>query len=71
MAKPNSNLYPTYIVSDASGRDFVRCVDRAMAEKYASDRVGKVRLEERNLAGEVKLSDERRAEIDAIYAAGC
>jgi hypothetical protein len=71
MAKASTNLYPTYIVSDASGRDFVRCVDRAMAEKHASDRAGNVRLEERNLAAEAKLSDERRAEIDAIYAAGC
>lgn len=61
-------LYPLYIVTDSTGRERVRCVDLAQAWHHADQYGGGVALEPRQ--DESDLSPARRAEIDAIYAAG-
>jgi len=65
------HLYPLYIVSDATGRDIVRCTDLDNAQGYVSKYGGAIRLEPRNHEGERRLSISRRAEIAAIYRRGC
>jgi len=68
MTNLRPHLYPLYIVSDAAGRDYVRCINLGMARDYVARRGGSIRLEPRQ--DETRLSAERRLEIDAIYAAG-
>jgi hypothetical protein len=68
MTNLRPHLYPTYIVSDATGRDYVQCINLSMARDYVARRGGSIRLEPRQ--DESRLSPERRKEIDAIYAAG-
>jgi hypothetical protein len=65
----NLNLYPLWQVYRPNGSCYVQCVSRLVADGYAYDIKGTVRLEDRKPAWEVGMPADRVAEIDLMYAA--